>query len=49
VGDGILVCYQKNGEQLKTREGLIALISAADHNSCGRHVRWLNSIEVHRY
>jgi DMSO/TMAO reductase YedYZ molybdopterin-dependent catalytic subunit len=48
VGDGVLVFYEKNGEPLGTREGLIALISVADLNRCGRHVRWLNSIEVRR-
>jgi hypothetical protein len=42
-------CSTRRTANKKTREGLIALISAADHNRCGRHVRWLNSIEVHRY
>jgi DMSO/TMAO reductase YedYZ molybdopterin-dependent catalytic subunit len=49
VGEEILVFYEKNGQPLGTREGLIALISAADFNRCNRHIRWLNSIEVRRY
>jgi DMSO/TMAO reductase YedYZ molybdopterin-dependent catalytic subunit len=49
VGDEILVFYEKNGEPLGTREGQIALISAGDNSRCGRHVRWLNSIEVYRH
>jgi DMSO/TMAO reductase YedYZ molybdopterin-dependent catalytic subunit len=49
IGDEILVFYDKNGEPLGTAEGLIALVSRADRNRCNRHVRWLNSIEVHRF
>lgn len=49
VGDGVLVFYEKNGAALDTREGLIALVSLADANLCNRHIRWLNSIEVHRF
>jgi DMSO/TMAO reductase YedYZ molybdopterin-dependent catalytic subunit len=49
VGDEILVFYEKNGEPLGTREGLIALVSLADANRCNRHIRWLNSIEVRRH
>jgi len=49
VGDELLVFYEKNGEPLGTREGLIALVSLADANRCNRHIRWLNSIEVRRH
>jgi DMSO/TMAO reductase YedYZ molybdopterin-dependent catalytic subunit len=49
IGDEILVFYEKNGEPLGTAEGLIALVSRADRNRCNRHIRWLNSIEVHRF
>jgi DMSO/TMAO reductase YedYZ molybdopterin-dependent catalytic subunit len=49
VGDEILVFFEKNGAPLGAREGQIALISAGDTSRCGRHVRWLNSIDVHRH
>jgi hypothetical protein len=48
TGDGVLVVLRKNGQPLG-EDGRIGLISARDTFTCGRHVKWLNRIEVLRY
>lgn len=48
VGDGVLVYFEKDGKPLADDEGRIALISAKDIHLGGRHVRWVNAIEVRK-
>ena len=48
VGDSTLVVLRQNGQPLGD-DGHIGLISARDTFTCGRHVKWLNRIEVLRY
>jgi hypothetical protein len=49
LGDKVLVFYERDGQDVDSEEGPLALISAADTYPCGRHVKWLNSIEIRRY
>lgn len=48
TGEGVLVVLRKNQKPLE-EDGRIGLISARDSFTCGRHVKWLNRIEVLRY
>lgn len=48
IGDGVLVVLRRDGVPLGD-DGRIGLISARDTFTCGRHVKWLNRIEVLRY
>lgn len=48
VGDGVLVYVERDGKPLGDEEGRIALISAQDLRPSGRHVKWLQAIEVRR-
>ncbi|MBS1158326.1 MAG: sulfite oxidase-like oxidoreductase [Proteobacteria bacterium] len=48
VGDGVLVYFEKDGKPLADDEGRIAMISSKDIHLGGRHVRWLNAIEVRK-
>lgn len=49
AGDSTLVFYERDGEPVSPEEGPIALIAAGDSFTCGRHVKWLNRIEVRRF
>lgn len=46
IGDKILIFIDKNSEPLTRDVGFIALISAADHFTCGRHIKGLEHIEL---
>lgn len=48
VGDGVLVFFEKDGRALPDDEGRIAMVSARDIRSGGRHVKWLQAIEVRK-
>lgn len=46
AGDGVLVVYERDGQALHQREGLIALQTSGDFRLGARHVRHLLRIEV---
>lgn len=46
IGEGVLVFYARDGKPLTAEDGLIGLISARDTYPCGRHVKWLNHLDV---
>jgi DMSO/TMAO reductase YedYZ molybdopterin-dependent catalytic subunit len=47
VGDGVLVTLDRDGRPLE-EDGRIGLMSTRDTFTCGRHVKWLERIEVLR-
>lgn len=48
VGDGVLVFFEKDGRPLADDEGRIAMVSSRDTRTGGRHVKWLQAIEVRK-
>lgn len=48
AGEGVVVCFEKNGKALDDSDGEIALISARDIRTGPRHVKWLKAIEVRK-
>ena len=48
AGEGVVVCFEKNGKALDDSDGEIALISARDLRTGPRHVKWLKAIEVRK-
>lgn len=48
IGDGVLVFFEKNGQELADEQGRIAMISTKDIFTGPRHVKWLKEIEVRR-
>lgn len=48
IGDGALVVIEENGRPLE-EDGRIGMISAKDNYTCGRHVKWLQRIDIQRY
>lgn len=48
VGEGVLVALDRDGRPLGD-DGRIGLMSTRDTFTCGRHVKWLNRIEVLRH
>lgn len=48
AGEGVVVCFEKNGKALDENDGEIALISARDIRTGARHVKWLKAIEVRK-
>ena len=46
AGETVLVAFERDGKPLRAGEGPLAVVASAD-TSAARHVKWLETIELH--
>ncbi len=48
LGEGVIVGYERDGQEISDNEGKLVLVSAKDTFTGARYVKWLQKVEVRK-